>query len=232
MQTEIYRNTEACERAGNNVHARRKELCEELGLTAQAELKNNSLGEAKEYYPLLSRDEAIVWQRFLPNAYSMNHEGHWAGYKFDCIPVETLDEIQFARKLGVFTNLVIRTTERAADPAVFGNVGQTGDFLICRWGEALKPFEEIKRQVLNGLVNFWNWGEKPKSFGDLPDAIQKHVLQTCTTRWTMDTPLNGLGCTGIGGRSRIFHRHCGKPMRRVADLFVCEKCGKTQPSFP
>ena len=87
----------------------------------------------------------------------------WEEYDFDMIPLECLEEINFAVETRFFRSLEIRTVEPIQlivwrklqeDPAVFGHSWDGRCFMITRWGESLMPFEEI-REKIEGKIPSW-----------------------------------------------------------------------------
>lgn len=117
---------------------RRKELCENLGFDQQ-------IIEKKFIpYPLLSKEELLIWNWYLPTEYSYA-EYQWNDYTFDSIPTEALEEIEKAKPF--FQDMIIRTPEirKTSDPIVIGK-NMDDFYIITRWGESLIDFEKIREK--------------------------------------------------------------------------------------
>lgn len=128
----------------------RLSLCDDLGLYAQKKLLPIP-------YPQLSDAELSILRRFLPTSY---HEDWWRGYVFDKIPLTALREIKRAKKLDCFHHLMIRTPEKqVSDPAVIGYDVRDLAYLVTRWGESLKSFEEMEDELSRNKIK-----TKPRSW--------------------------------------------------------------------
>lgn len=123
-------------------------------------------------YPLLSAEEVRVWQAFLPTRYtdgvamvsqasalavfggSPSNSGirRIKDYLFDTPPLSVMETWAQVQASKVFDALEVWTPERQrVDPILVGyktfDKRSIGPFLIARWGEALKAFDEIKAEV-------------------------------------------------------------------------------------
>lgn len=162
MQTEIYQ-CESIETSTPELYEafeawdRRVQLVKELGLSGQQRYME-TLEKAKNVpYKLLSHEEARIWREYLPCAYvedaalasDLNRRGamnRLTNYDFDLIPLSVLETWQHCRQMGYFSCYEIWTVEDRSDPVLVGRL-ESLTFLIARWGESLKPFEEIKQTV-------------------------------------------------------------------------------------
>lgn len=136
----------------------RRELAAKLGLNRQREFVEPRPDDAARVFGEITGKEREVWVKFLPTAYRRS-AGHWANYRFDVVPAEVLEEIDTADRMGVFHDLEIWTPEwfqqHHRDPMVVGviyprlpmNRANARFFPIVRWGESLKPFEEIVEAI-------------------------------------------------------------------------------------
>jgi len=115
--------------------------------------RESSLNPA-HFYPQITNIEMKIWKVWLPTRYVENpkssNELNFKEYAFDRIPEEVLQEIECARALNLFNTLEVRTPEiKAQDPILIGWFDKV-PYLISRWGESLRPFEEIKQLVEEG----------------------------------------------------------------------------------
>lgn len=99
------------------------------------------------FYPQIVPADFAIWKRWLPTSY-------WGvkalkNYSFDRIPEEVLREWEMCQALYLFTSYEIRTPEspKAQDPILVGYVFDV-PYLIARWAESLRPFEEIRDLIL------------------------------------------------------------------------------------
>jgi hypothetical protein len=117
-------------------------------------------------YPEFTGEELSIWREFLPTRYMKSAAGDpqmnalvafgsgsrdIAGYTFDLIPIEALREMKKAKDMKVFSDIQIWTPEEiSVDPMAVGvtNIGGGRFYQIVRWGESLKPFEEIREEVV------------------------------------------------------------------------------------
>jgi hypothetical protein len=150
----------------------RLRLVEELGLAGQ-ERYMEALEKAKEIpFKLLNLEEVRVWRRYLPFVYTggprrdarerltvreqrlSRRERLLLGladddvtdYADDLIPLEVLETWRHCQQMAYFESYEIWSTREEVDPLLLGRVGPLL-FLVARWGEALKPFEEIRQEV-------------------------------------------------------------------------------------
>ena len=149
VQIEIYRDKkqELIQKSLSEEEAHRKDLCEKLGFWQQAR-RIEEFDPGIIYHEITSK-EMKIWRAFLPTKYPNPHVVHWKLFDFDTVPLSVMEEIDFAKKTGLFRSLEIWTPEKLkhSDPVVVGisNSGRT--FLIARWGESLIPFEDIRKKV-------------------------------------------------------------------------------------
>ena len=208
----------------NEKSTQRAELCKTLGLDVQA-IVSEDLNPA-DAYPECSKFDLGIWTNYLPTYYS-KREGAWKNYHFDVIPHEVLEAIEIANGLPLFTDLEIWTAERNKydDPIVVGVLGSHPErsrlsgnarfFLIARWGESLRPFEDISQEVLR--TKFGNYGKPitPQATNALVERLQK--VFTGNERATVNYD------------SKFFNRHC-RTRRRIAKvgeqhILICPLCG-------
>lgn len=160
MQVEIYQ-TETLENSSETLTEmfedweRRRRLVQELGLAGQQEYMNKLETARNVPFKLIDREEYRIWTRYLPTPYVEDEEilkypssgsNRLVQYSFDLIPLPVLEIWQYCRQMSHFESYEIWTNEENSDPILIGRKDDL-DFLIARWGESLKPFEEIEREV-------------------------------------------------------------------------------------
>lgn len=135
---------------------RRAQLVEDLGLVGQKQYMD-ALEKAKKVpFKLLGPDEWLIWRRCLTERYLEDESmieamsrhrdpNRLADYRFDLIPIAVLEAWRQCKQMGYFDAYEIRTAEGNPDPILIGRLGPLV-FLIARWGESLKPLEEIVRE--------------------------------------------------------------------------------------
>lgn len=153
MEIEIYEKTNQSTEPSEE----RLQICKSLGLSAQCLSDQN----AADFYPEITGEELAFWTVFLPTRYRHSSKS-WSYYKFDRIPTEPLRHIQKAYDSKLFDDLEIWTPEKIhEDPIAVGVVGASSDwsrmaqgqfFKIVRWGESLKPWQELTQQIDTALV--------------------------------------------------------------------------------
>lgn len=213
----------------------RTELCKSLGLDIQAERQSADSSlvgiTAEMFFKQMTNYEQTIWRNFLTRQYQKS-KGQWKKYKYDTIPVQALEEISFAHSLGVFGDIEIWTPERSTDPAAIGVVNLHGNlanrFLITRWGESLKPFEEIEKEVCSRVnfcydANIQTLSLFPKLQGWVETHKKKTLLQYGASRvyyWGATSFIN------------FRRRHCGQKMHKFVEarttpytqFWVCPSC--------
>jgi len=100
-------------------------------------------------YHEITSEEMKIWEIWLPSRYAGNG---LLIYSFDQIPATVLTAWEAAKAFGIFQNFTIRTpeTKKTQDPILIGYLKDV-PYLIARWGESLRPFEEIKGIVEKSL---------------------------------------------------------------------------------
>lgn len=180
MQTENYALTDVAEltlpedRCLSDEDRQRQKLLKATGMKDRLSFEQESVEStdklwlATQAYPELVGRTRRLWRAFLPTVRRIDE------YRYDAVPVEALEAIQTAQRLGCFTRIVIWTPEgnsfKAAvlrkfgmvrdrmaalfdslDPMAVGIVvgpgGEKHFFQIARWGEALLPMSKIKSHV-------------------------------------------------------------------------------------
>lgn len=106
-------------------------------------------------YHEITTEEMEIWRVWLSREYETRRE--LEEYSFDQIPNTALSEWEMAKTLGLFQTFTIRTPEayKQQDPILIGwFLKWVGDsfkkvaYLIARWGESLRPSEEIELLVV------------------------------------------------------------------------------------
>lgn len=231
MEVEMHCKTKEVHLDNDNEDARSK-LCTSLGLKIQSELTDNINVEA--YYNRLSRENLFIWKDFLPKTYSAN-EGDWEKYSFDTIPFSVLEEISFAKSLRVFTDYQIWTPEaNIVDPLIVGVIGSAPTnnwmsemntyFLISRWGESLKAFNEIRENAVFKLKR------NSSRLLDIPDIANRfmdcYILKNMQTWRSFYLSFKGRAW----GKSSC----CKSKMYKFYDstkeryIYLCSSCSKVK----
>lgn len=226
VEVQLYRQKERQEIKDEFDYAKemnreRAELCQRSGLKAQAKLSERSFLDISEIYHRVSFYESQIWAQFLPTIYGKN-AGQWQNYFYDVIPKNVLEEIAFAESLQIFDNFEIWTPEnKFKDPVVAGVVYDeiaggrlTTYYLIARWGESLKPFEEIEEAV--NRSNISNYTK-----ADIPELVYQYIrgMQKKHPRWLFHF---------YGKTLNPFHWHCWRRMY-IVDCgvyrhYICTNC--------
>lgn len=207
---------------------KRQTLCKDLGLDYQASYVGSSVKEVEKFYRKIPVGELRFWDKYLPTAYRKNN-GDWANYRFDVMPKEVLEEINFADSLNIFDDIEIWSPERTPkDPIALGVVGRPGNntfFFISRWAEALKPFEKIKEEVLENCIR-----RNITCFRVFETAIPKKVNEFIRSLFEENLYRH----VGIYGKR--FPLHCGRRVYKIdyyqsrgeEDRYIkiCSKCGE------
>jgi len=180
VQTQCYALTDPLEielpsaDEGQEEAEQRRQLLRATGLTGRLDHEASTAEQAQKLwlatqaYPELVERVYRLWRGFLPTTYRLIE------YRFDEIPVESLEAISVAQQLGCFDRIEIWTPEgnsffgylarkidvareklaelaKDIDPMAVGVVvgpdGVEHFFQLVRWGEALLPLNKIKRHV-------------------------------------------------------------------------------------
>lgn len=199
-----------------------KELCQHLGLERQANLYDQ--GAPQEFYPELTGHELWVWRRFLPTMYS---HYTWKNYVFDLIPLEVLEEIQFADSLNLFDTFSIWTPERRVQDPIAVGIYMDRIFQIVRWGESLKPFTEIELDVKKDFLNLTS----DNGIDRLPEKVAK-AISDYQHKLFLEHRMSHPRFSWL----TLFKRHCGKRMYKFHDygsrhingcgyiILICSEC--------
>lgn len=123
-------------------------LIEKLGLEGQQSLisKTSDDEEIRNPYRKMTAEEKWVYEKFLPNKCKLQE------YKRDAIPLRVLQIAAHATELNCYEYLQVWYPKDYVDPLLVGCIKlQYGHDLhmLARWGESLKPFEEIKENAGN-----------------------------------------------------------------------------------
>lgn len=218
---------------------RRQKLCATLGLDVQANFVGESDIEADKFYTELSGYELNILMSYLPRWYS-RQEGDWKNYRFDVVPTEVLEEINFALSLQIFDDLEIWTPERINDPMAVGVVGRHGGsrssgsarfFRISRWGESLRTFKEIEEKILKTRIHNWlsNRPITPKvqEFIDLSviPKLKEDLGRDFNSRFYIDRCSFFFHCRQRMYKIRYYLKDNGYPGPADFVYRVCPKCG-------
>lgn len=219
---------------------RRHELAEQLGFNTQLQNVDLKAEEAAVFYEELTGYELQAWSIFLATYYS-RADKRWEEYQFDQVPIEVMEEIAFADRLEVFSDVEIWTPERARtnnvlrmfDPVAVGVIGRripgrqefpdigknatniegVRCFPVVKWGqERVLTFDEVERGAVRCQFLFDFWE---------PIATPEPVLAYALNAFR-DNPRSPIK---IG---RSVRRHCDQRMLTVNGTRVCGTCGGTK----
>jgi hypothetical protein len=125
------------------------ELIERLGLDGQKKLLNPATG-SRSTFKMMMKLEFNVFETLFPNKTNLKE------FKSEAIPVKALQAIDEAVQSGVYQRIEIWWSEEMTDPLAVGVIGQSNpqpwnaDYidvksrhLICRWADALIPFDRL-----------------------------------------------------------------------------------------
>lgn len=242
-QTELYRNESPTDMPADPEVERRGALVEELGFNPKMQSVDEASLEPSRYYQELTGFRLHVWMYFHATVYSKN-SGEWAGYHFDRVPTNVLEEIRTAGSLGVFDDIEVWTPEtpvrRHEDPLVVGVVGVRTELPRVRatWG-GLR--DGLTSNIANsGTARFFpiaRWGESLLPFEVIRDKV---VLARINQYASMppvpsavleyiEKALQANPLVGVFKLEKAFGRpkHCKKRMYTVNDVRVCTVCGAT-----
>lgn len=122
-----------------------KEKCNELGLTKQLDL----CAEDKSPVPFefMNTVSTRVYEQLCPMKAKVRD------YDKTAIPIEVLSLIALAEKEQYFESIEIWYDDKAPDPLAVGFIKkgqwQRDAYCIARWGDVLRPFEELKQMAID-----------------------------------------------------------------------------------
>jgi hypothetical protein len=126
-----------------------KSKCEELGLSEQLSLAQPE----KSPIPFVSMNTVMnrVYTTLCPEKVDYKR------YRKTAIPLEVLSLIALAEKEKYFTEIQIWYDDRTPDPLAVGILKKqewSHDlFLIARWGDVMRPFDELKEKAIQVYKN-------------------------------------------------------------------------------
>lgn len=126
-----------------------KAKCEELGLTEQLAL--STPGKSPIPFESMNTVSNRVYSTLCPAKVK------YKAYKKTAIPLEVLSLIALSEKEHYFEEIEIWYDDKTPDPLAVGvNKIQSWEreyFLIARWGDVLRPFEELKEKAIQVYKN-------------------------------------------------------------------------------
>lgn len=178
LEIMVYGHTETDARPKSQeaINEQRK-LLGKLGFGRLVQSLRNERMRTTCHYEQLSGYELHVTMAFMPTAY---RERRWDRYNFDLVPTYALKALDAAKEANRFDGYELWTPERPnpepkqprrLDPMFVGVIGAHHDMSrnfnwryreigntdlsfhpIARWGEAVLPFENIEKRVLDNRV--------------------------------------------------------------------------------
>ena len=127
-----------------------KQKCEELGLGGQLELA--STDKSPIPFEAMNTVSQRVYETLCPDKVKYKE------YKRTTIPLEVLGFIHLSVNEGYFKEIEIWSDDKTPDPLAVGynQAGEWGAkdyFIIARWGDVLRPFEELKDLAIKRYIN-------------------------------------------------------------------------------
>jgi len=126
-----------------------KDKCLELGLDKQLELANPDKSPVP--FECLNMVGFRVYETLCPA------KTEYKTYNKTAIPLEVLSLIALSEKEGYFESIEIWYDDKTPDPIAIGRIknGQWNYnyYTIARWGDVLRPFEELKAKALQVYQN-------------------------------------------------------------------------------
>lgn len=149
-----------------------KEKCEELGLAQQLALANHEKSPIP--FECMNTVSLRVYETLCParEDYKLYHK--------TTIPLQVLSLIALSEKEGYFSRIEIWFDDKTPDPIAVGFIKDgewaSKQYAIARWGDVLRPFDELKTkavEVSNTLKHL-----------ALKEKLQKLVTYSPTLRIT------------------------------------------------
>lgn len=144
MQVETYEIEELkgeCENLAADSEA--VELIKKLGLTGQSELVEPN-SETRFPYPMLTIEQHNVFKLVCPV------ETRLEAFKGGIIPLRVLQVAAFCKEMPQIHHLEVwHPANVRDDPILIGKIREYSSegFLLARWGEHLKPFDELRKEA-------------------------------------------------------------------------------------
>lgn len=126
-----------------------REKCEELGLSKQLALCEPDKSPLP--FEHMNTVQFRVYETLCPE------KRKYQEYSKTTIPLEVLSLIALSEKEQYFDEIQIWCDDKSPDPLAVGIKKETDwthvRYLIARWGDVLRPFEELKETALRVFVN-------------------------------------------------------------------------------
>lgn len=158
MQVETYEVEELTGEASNMAaDSEASELIASLGLGGQRRLLNPDT-VTRQPYRLITKEENAVFTTLFPN------QSKLCDYADGIIPLRVLQLVAHAKESGFFNKgfYVWHPEPGKSDPVLVGHVERpvqtwttTDTYLLARWGDALLPFEDLRKKAAAVLVSKW-----------------------------------------------------------------------------
>jgi hypothetical protein len=126
-----------------------KNKCEELGLSNQLLLAEKDKSPVP--FECMNEVQKRVYETLCPA------KENYKQYKRTAIPLEVLSLIALAEKEGYFNEIQIWYDNKTPDPIAVGLIKETDwrylYYSIAKWGDELRPFEELKEKAMQVYRN-------------------------------------------------------------------------------
>lgn len=120
-----------------------KDKCEALGLSEQLALANPDKSPIP--FECMNQVSQRVYSTLCPAKVDYKKYGRTP------IPIEILSLIALSEKEGYFNGIEIWYDDKSPDPLAVGRIGNEWNgklYLLGRWGDVLRPFEELKNMAI------------------------------------------------------------------------------------
>lgn len=154
MQVETYEVTEITE-SGADLEPVQIQLIEQLGLQGQQSLikDGQESGKSIDPYRVVTKEEHFVYTTLFPKCVEISR------YSDAVIPVRVLQVIAHAREIGIGELYVwCPDTAYKDDPVLVAqrySWETSSAKLLARWGECLRPFDELAKEAVKIARQNW-----------------------------------------------------------------------------
>lgn len=166
-----------------------KAKCQELGLENQLTLAQE--GKSPVPFTFMNTVTKRVYETLCPTKVELIQ------YNKTPIPLEVLGLIQLSKRENYFKKIEIWYDDKTPDPIAVGKIAKddydwNADlYLIARWGDVLRPFEELKEQAIKVFTNSKKI-ELQRNIAQCETqlkTLEHDVLAHFDAQFTMSTPL-------------------------------------------
>ena len=143
------------------------ELIEKLGLEGQKALCNKET-DTRFPYRRMTQLEFFVYRQHLPETTRLEQ------YKSGLIPLRVLQVAAHAKECGYLSFIEVWHPEDVrVDPLLVGVKGESWNgerYLLARWGESLKPFQDLQKEA----IEIWKATASSK-LGEIQKEVESEI---------------------------------------------------------